>query len=214
MLDLHYERWLALFPEAPKDLAANAYKRLRAHYAEPHRAYHNFQHIDACLRHLDSVRDQLTSFHVIEMAIWYHDVIYDTHKNDNEAQSANYAFETLAKLNISEENRNLVHKLIMATKHPSIPDSLEERYLLDIDLSILGTSSEIFDVYEKQIREEYQWVPEIIYKEGRSKVLQAFLDQPAIYHTEIFFRERETLARRNLERVIAEFDGGKFWSGG
>jgi len=203
MKDLHYNRWMTLFPVAPPSKAADIYKQLRAHYAEPHRAYHNFNHIDACLRHLDTVRDQLTDPKAVEMAIWYHDVIYDTHSGDNEEQSANFASETLAELNLPDETRSLVHKLILVTKHPSVPGTGDERYLLDIDLSILGASPTVFDQYEKQIRQEYHWVPETVYKERRSEVLQAFLEQPVIYHTEVFFSEREELARQNLKRSIA-----------
>lgn len=93
--------------------------------------------------------------------------------------------------------------MIRVTEHPSEPQTRDDCYLLDIDLSILGASPEAFDEYERQIRFEYRWVPEEVYREKRAEVLELFLDQTAIYRTTPFYEAREVSARENIQRVLA-----------
>jgi predicted metal-dependent HD superfamily phosphohydrolase len=59
--------------------------------------------------------------------------------------------------------------------------------LCDADLAILGAEPERFDHYDRQIREEYAWVPEPVYRQKRGEVLAGFLERPRIYRTRPFF---------------------------
>ena len=59
---------------------------LLADYAHPDRHYHNLQHIADCLSDLDGVRELARQPDTVELAIGYHDVVYDTHAIDNEAR--------------------------------------------------------------------------------------------------------------------------------
>ena len=56
------------------------------YYQETHRAYHNLSHIYNLLK----LSEQLDIYNrnAFEMAIWYHDIIYQPHFKDNEAKSA------------------------------------------------------------------------------------------------------------------------------
>lgn len=57
------------------------------------------------------------------------------------------------------------------------------------------------------IREEFFWASNEVYKEGRKKFLERFLDtekRPSIYCTEFFKQRYESSARKNLEASITE----------
>ena len=196
-------RWLNLFPQADPKAATQAYERLRAHYAESQRAYHTLEHIRSCLELLDSVESELEDARTLELALWYHDVIYNPRAGDNEEQSAQMAIEELAELGEPEACQQEVARMIRVTQHPSEPRTEDDCYLLDIDLSMLGADPEAFDEYERQIRFEYQWVPWVAYRNKRAEVLRLFLEQQAIYRTRPFRETREEQARRNIRNALA-----------
>ncbi|TDT43940.1 putative metal-dependent HD superfamily phosphohydrolase [Halospina denitrificans] len=201
-------RWLSLFPEDTHSRATEAYKRLRAHYAEPHRAYHTFDHILSCLELLDTIKPELQNPRTMELALWYHDVIYDPRADDNEEQSAQMATKELTELGETAECQQEVARMIRVTEHPSEPQTRDDCFLLDIDLSILGANRQGFEDYERQVRFEYQWVPEGVYRRKRTEVLESFLGQTAIYRTPGFFEAREKQARNNLEWSVRSLKAG------
>ena len=63
------------------------YRNLTHRYSEPHRAYHNLNHIKSMLDNFDTVRHTAEAPNALEWAIWYHDVIYDPQLKDNEKLS-------------------------------------------------------------------------------------------------------------------------------
>ncbi len=178
-------------------------EQLLAKYAEPYRAYHNLSHVLDCLNHAASVRAQLEHPQCVELALWFHDVIYEPRAGDNEERSAAFAVEALTELVTPEVLRH-VEELILATRHPSRPTEADARYLVDIDLAILGAPPAAFDAYEAAIRREYRWVPAPLYRRKRKQVLQSFLDLDRIYLTEHFGRRLEEQARSNLQRSISK----------
>lgn len=180
------------------------YRDLVTRYSEQHRAYHTFIHIEHCLDKLELVRHLAENPDAIEMAIWYHDAVYDTHSKNNEQKSADLIFTTLKNASVSEGFAQSVTNLILATKHTEPPTELDTQFLVDIDLSILGQPDEIFDEYERQVRKEYEWVPDEAFMEGRSKILKSFLERPNIYSTQFFRNKYETQARKNISRSIAQ----------
>jgi predicted metal-dependent HD superfamily phosphohydrolase len=202
------ERMPALWVDLWKECGAVgdaeiAYRNLYALYTEPQRFYHNITHIRDCLiqlhKHLEELQDD--SCNRIELAIWFHDAIYDTKRNDNEEKSADFACEAIRAIKNSDLELT-VRELILDTKHKKMPRTIDGQILCDIDLSILGQNENVFDQYDANIRKEYAWVPEAEYRAGRTKVLQSFLDRPTIFWTEHFRKEYETQARINLARTI------------
>lgn len=163
-------------------------------YEEPHRAYHTEQHIEECLLHLDGYGGHEPE---VELALWFHDAVYDPKAHDNEERSAEWA---VRELKDDPSLAETVKRLILVTRHDAVPDAPDEQLLTDIDLSILGAPPERFEDYERQIRREYIWVPEEIYRRERAKVLQRFRDRKYIYSTEYFRDLLEAQARRNLAR--------------
>lgn len=196
-------RWLSLFGNScSESLLQSIYNQILIHYSEPHRAYHTFEHIQACLRHYDTIRDQLENPSAVELAIWFHDVVYDPKSNNNEEKSAEFAQKALSGLGCEPGLIQEVYDLILLTKHPSQPHALDEKFLLDIDLSILGSREEVFMEYENNVRQEYKSVPNFLYRRGRKKILKSFLDQDRVYQTDYFRELLETQARINIEQVI------------
>ncbi len=178
------------------------FQDLSRRYTEKHRAYHTLAHIDACLQHFDSISGRLEHPRSVELAIWFHDAIYRPSSKTNEEDSAHLATEQLGQLKLDAALIERVHRLVLVTKHPSTPENSDGAYLLDIDLATLGAPEAIFDMYGKNVRREYKWVPGFLYRRERAKVLAQFLDQDRIYRTADFHDQFEAQARANLEREL------------
>jgi predicted metal-dependent HD superfamily phosphohydrolase len=205
---LDQERWLGLWSRlGARRSGTSTFAQLAAAYAEPGRAYHTADHIRDCLAELDSSRLLAQHPDEVEAALWFHDAVYLPGGSDNEEQSADLARTALADANVPEAVAGRVATLILTTKHTTLPDAPDEKLTCDIDLSILGRDSMIFDDFERRIRREYAWVPEPIYRRERSAVLAGFLRRHSIYQTDQFRRQYEVPARANLKRLIAELGG-------
>ncbi len=172
-------------------------------YGDDKRHYHTGNHIAELLAQFVNYRDISTRPHEIEVAIWFHDTVYDTHKNDNEEQSARWAEEYLSSEGADPETIDRISNMIRATKSHE-PDSTDSALLVDMDLSILGAPIQAFEAYDKAIRREYTWVPEDLYKIERAKVLQSFLNRDVIYRTNAIRDRLEVQAHANLARKIDE----------
>ncbi|MGE3538444.1 MAG: N-methyl-D-aspartate receptor NMDAR2C subunit [Candidatus Tectimicrobiota bacterium] len=185
-------------------------------YAEPQRAYHTLAHLQDCLEHFDTVHMLTEHPAEVEIALWFHDAIYNPHAHDNEAQSAHWAQEALRGANLPEDGVQRVVDLIMATCHQATPVGTDACLLVDIDLSILGRPPAVFERYEQHIRAEYAWVPAATFGQRRAAILAAFLERQAIYATPVFRQRYEAQARQNLARSLARLrhsDGTVAWEG-
>ncbi|MGY8857126.1 MAG: HD domain-containing protein [Pseudomonadales bacterium] len=176
-------------------------------YGEPQRAYHTLNHIKQLLVQFDSVKHHLAEPHIIALALYYHDVIYDPTRSDNELKSAEFATDALSPY-LSTEPCQQIHALIMMTASHQI-DTLVDRnkyndaaYLLDMDLSILGTPWSAYEQYAKAIRQEYKHIADNNYRDGRTAVLQGLLAHPKLYLTDHYYNQLETQARANIKREL------------
>lgn len=195
------ERWTAL-------MGSDAgFDRLVAAYGESHRAYHNFDHILDLLAELDS--SPAAAGGALEIAIWYHDVVYDPRAKDNEARSAAWAVRDLEEFGFADSVRADVERLILATRHNFEVLREDGRLVVSLDLSTLGKPRERYQIYAAAIRREYGWVPESDFAKGRASVLRGFLDRPHIFPN-AWFRERyEDQARENLKWELASLERGE-----
>ena len=114
----------------------------------------------------------------IELALWFHDVMYDPKQKDNEIQSAHLAKTLLRQLGLNDELIDHVADFILMTRHQSGTFPSDGQLLLDIDLSILGSSELHYTQYATAIRKEFHWVSDADYRFGRSQFLKTFLDRP------------------------------------
>ena len=175
---------------------------LLARYDEPHRRYHTRQHLDECLARLAAVRARAERADEVELALLYHDAVYDPLAADNEARSADLAEEAMRAHAVPADAIARVRALILATRHVEPPATPDEALLVDVDLGILAAAQARFDEYERQVREEYAWVPGPLFRRKRRAVLESFLARPRIYVSGAFDRD-ERPARENLARSLA-----------
>lgn len=182
------------------------YDRLAQAYAEPQRHYHNFQHIAECLEAFDLVRHLARQPLAVEMAIWFHDAVYDPPAPDNEEQSAALTVRCLTEAGAGPDLAATVRRLVLATKLHETGNDLDVDLLVDVDLGILGKSQARFEEYEAQIRREYSWVPVKIYAAKRAEILRHFLARERIYVTDPFHDRWERAARANLQRSIQNLE--------
>ena len=195
-----------IFREQPEAI----YEVLKKQYTQKYRKYHNLKHIEACLNesreyfrwevsadsasaHEKPIDDLL----LVDLAILFHDFIYDPKGSDNEESSAE-VFRQMLGHNLRKESAQEVYNLILMTKHNKQPRTKYEKLIVDIDLSILGQPKEVFEAYERAIRKEYSWVSDDEFCIGRLKVLKDFLSRKRIYSTPYFFDKYEKQARINL----------------
>lgn len=150
-------------------------------YNEKHRAYHNLQHIAFMLELAEKHRDNLQDFQAVLLSIWFHDAIYEPLRKDNEEQSAALATTALRQLAIDRVVIDKITHYILATKQHLPTQENDLQWFLDFDLAILSSSPEIYEAYTQQIRQEYSFYPDFIYRVARKKVMTAFLERPAIY---------------------------------
>ncbi len=186
----------------------NLQQRVRPLYETPPRAYHNWGHIEACLGELARARDLCSDPVAVELAIWFHDCVYDVYRHDNEERSAGIAELWLAERAVTPATISVVSRLIQATRHDAPPSWRDGMFMVDIDLAILGQDTSQFDAYESAIREEYSSVPDNAFREGRAGILKLFLERPRIYLTDFFCLKYEAAARANLTRSIARLAAG------
>lgn len=173
-------------------------------YSKQNRHYHNLQHINYMLYLASTDAANIIDYDMIQFAIWYHDIIYNATKSNNELKSAQFAQKQLKQLKIdSKRIENCANLIISTKKHEILNDQNKDNaYLLDWDLAILGTPWRTYEKYTQNIRKEYSMFPNFMYKKGRKKVLQHFLERPQIYYTKKYHDLWETSARKNIQKEL------------
>lgn len=181
--------------------------QLLAAYDDPKRHYHSRRHLRDSLRRFQAVRELAREPLLVELAIWFHDAVYRGSRADNEEQSARWARRCLVESGADTELAEKVADLVRATQHDTPAPEGDASVLCDVDLAILGATRRWYDEYEQAVRAEYSWVPEVLYRKGRAKILRSLLDRESIYSTKPFSRRLERRARANLARSLAELTG-------
>lgn len=181
-------------------------ERLLARYSEPSRRYHTVQHLGECIATFQTVAAIAQRPAEVEAGLWFHDAVYELRRTDNEVRSAQLAVGILADAGVASEVSSRVAAWILATEHATAPIEPDARLLVDIDLSILGAPESRLAEYERQIRDEYSFVPEAVFHDRRRVILRAFLARPRIYYTTHFHDRLEQRARVNLSRSLNDAD--------
>ena len=184
-----------------KKQAEVLYSLLENAYTESQRYYHTIQHIIECLDLFHQIKAQFNDPITVELAIWFHDIIYDPKASNNEEQSAALMQKYCSNLLVSDQIQKVYDCIIATKKHQASIDQ-DLNYLLDIDLAILGSSTVRFAEYEQQIQQEYAWVESELYKLKRAEVLQYFFQMKPLYQTEYFRQLFEDQAKQNLLKII------------
>lgn len=197
------DRWETIWqnlaaPRIPQD----ALDGLIRAYSSPDRYYHNLTHLEDCLSIFDQMSFLAHHPEEVELAIWFHDAVYDPRRSDNELRSAEWAAKVIEESGLNPQVAGRVADSILATRHHGeVPDA-DAQLLVDVDLSILGRDPAVFWRYEENIRKEYAWVPEGLFRQERLRILKRFLDRPHIYYHHEFRERFEEQAHMNLEQAI------------
>ena len=179
-------------------------------YNESQRVYHSLQHIQQLFGQFEQIKQHLNEPHIIALALFYHDVIYEPTCVNNELKSAEYAVEALSSY-LTAEQCQYIYALIMMTASHQIDDidknsdkakESDAAYLLDMDLSILGASWSEYQQYAQAVRQEYAHVLDADYRVGRISVLKGLLAHPTLYLTDHYHSRLEEQARENIKREI------------
>lgn len=177
------------------------FARIETSYSQADRYYHNLDHVKDVLA-VAQLAGHSSNRPAILLAAWFHDIIYDSQRSDNESRSAEHAVEFLRQGPVPEMLVDAVHAMILATRdHQATGEDCQ--ILLDADLAILGAPAAAYARYAQAIRQEYAWVPEDRYRQGRKAVLETFLQRAWIFGTAQMRVERESQARINLQEEIA-----------
>lgn len=197
-------RWtnLACLLNATPAQSVAAFDCLTALYEYPSRAYHNLKHVENMLDEFNVMGLFATEPLLVQLAIWFHDCVYNPKANDNEARSAEVCRALLYPFPLNPIQADVVTQLILATKHAAAPATPDQRLMVDLDLAILGAAPEQYDAYADAIRTEYRHMNEATFKVGRRHILQGFVARPTIFSTDAFIQKYEAPARENLLREI------------
>lgn len=197
-------RWTTLLTSA-RDVtsppAAPYGEDLLARWAEPQRRYHTTDHLIAVLDRIDEllVDVRAPDPSAVRLAAWFHDAVYLPERSTNEDRSARLAERALPEAGVSEARTEEVARLVRITAdHDPAEGDLNAELLCDADLAVLAGSPEEYGAYAAAVREEYGFVPDDVFREGRANVLRQLLGLPCLFRTPVGYARWEEAARRNM----------------
>lgn len=196
------ERWaLALrATTATPDIDPYPYAdNLLARWSEPQRRYHTTLHLTAVLDRIDVLEDHADEPALVRLAAWFHDAVYRPDRSENEERSAVLAERALTEAGLTETQVAEVARLVRLTvTHDPADGDADGETLCDADLAILAASPGGYAAYTKAVREEYAFVPDEAFREGRAAVLRQLLDLPRLFRTPHGAKHWEAAARENI----------------
>ena len=195
-------RWFGLMKSFAFEPNEKTFIELKRHYDQKNRHYHNQNHIDATLKQLDNARSLAENIKEIELALWFHDAIYKSLSSSNEADSGDWAVRFLESNGAPADMCSRVFDLIMATAHNTAASTSDQNLIIDVDLTILGSSPDDYRKFERNVRKEYRMVPGFLFRKTRKQILSTFIERDRIYHHEHFHSRFENRARTNLHDAI------------
>ncbi len=183
-------------------LAMQLWKEIEENYSNKKRHYHSLIHLENLLQHLFAIKKQIENWDTILFSLYYHEIIYNPLKTNNEEKSAEFAENRMQLIGVPQLTiENSVHQILATKKHLLSVDN-DTNIFTDADLSILGQPWNVYANYYKQVRNEYSLYPDLIYKPGRKKVLQHFLQMERIFKTDVCFTAFELQAKENLQKEL------------
>lgn len=208
--------------------AQSAWQHVRSAYLAPDRHFHNLRHIAECL----AVADEIAALMKwpampveLELAIWFHDLVYQPGARSNEAKSAKRLAELVQPAQLAQNQlaQNQLAQPVQsgqrATGSQVVPDAMGlilqtathgaepcslSAVMCDCDLWILGSPSRRYRAYAQAIRQEFGRLPNWIYRRGRSAFLRNMLARPRLFATRPLDEALSVQARDNISAELAE----------
>ena len=154
------------------------------HGLQPWRHYHTLRHVKELL---EAAKSEFGSDIPPDLllSIWFHDAVYDPRSDQNEENSISLfdqfitgCGEVTQKVDV--EAVRLAISLSVDHRSGLIKELSKEltwiHHFLELDLSILGSNEERYREYTSQIRDEYSFLSDTEFREGRAKFLRSFAD--------------------------------------
>lgn len=204
------ERWMRLAVQygAHSVVAEKLFETIVRAYSEPGRHYHTLNHVGDVLDVVQSHRAGPEEGTALRFAAWFHDLIYDTRRVDNEERSADFAANVLHALMVPEGvAKRTVYLIALTKRHDPVPDDSDAQLFIDADLAIFGADADVYRRYSAAIRREYAWVADHHFNAARRRVILEFLARDCIYHTPSMRERLEERACANLRREVEEIPG-------
>ncbi len=186
-----------------ENLIEKLWAEIEVNYSNNKRHYHTLLHLENLFIELSTIKSNIKNWDSVLFALYYHDIIYNPLKSNNEEKSAELAVNRMLQISVTDAEIRHSKNLIVATKLHIKSNDSDINYFLDADLSVLGQSWEGYSVYYKNVRKEFSIYPNFIYNNGRKKVITHFLGSDTIFKTNHFYNKYEIKARENLQK---EFD--------
>ena len=200
-LKQHFHKLAAAY-SSDESLIEKCWLEIENCYGQKGRHYHNISHLENLYGQLFSFRTLIQNWNVVLFSLYYHDIVYNASKRNNEEKSADLAVKRMTSLGVPADEIEKCKQQILATKSHQPGSDFDTDLFTDADLSILGMESETYRQYCKDVRSEYSIYPDFLYNPGRKKVLLHFLGMDQIYKTNVFFEKFELPARKNIENEI------------
>lgn len=186
------------------DLVNELWDEIVLNYSSKNRHYHNLNHLEYMMKLAYNYRTEIVDFDILLFSIFYHDLVYNSKRSDNELKSAQLARERLGKIGVANDRIEKCYQQILATKEHTMESDSDTNFMVDFDLAILADKPEKYSDYTEKIRKEYSMYPDFIYNKGRRKVLRHFLNLNEIFKTKEFKSNFEERARKNITNELEE----------
>lgn len=177
-------------------------------YSGHERNYHNIQHIQNVIAWIHFLLKEQSESKCSAplLAAWFHDLVYETGRQDNEEKSVGAMKKAAKDLAIPERVARSAADLILLTKTYAASRSEIANAFMDADLAILGAPPLVYERYSRAIRIEFAWVQPQAFRDGRKAVLTKFINRRRIYRTAEAHDLLEESARRNIEGELAQIE--------
>jgi predicted metal-dependent HD superfamily phosphohydrolase len=196
-----FEDWAELAGDSPT--SRTEWAALVAAWSEPHRRYHDLAHLAAVLGLVGELAGAATDPDAVRLAAWYHDVVYDPRRADNEQVSAERARAGLRGLVQEERVEEVVRLVLLTAGHDPAPDDANGAVLCDADLAVLAGPAEAYAGYASAVREEYGHLSDAEFTAGRIAVLEHLLALPRLFRLPAVAAEWTPRARANMAAELS-----------
>ena len=193
--------WARLLPPlAGVDDVTFAGARILQAHEQPHRHYHDLRHLTEVLTRIDELAPFAHDADLVRLAAWFHDVVYEPARTDNEDISAAVAERVLLDLGVAPPRRAATARLVRLTAtHYPAGDDPDGAVLCDADLAVLGADSARYAEYCADVRREYAHLADEAFAAGRAEVLRQLIARESLFRTSLARSRWEARARTNVE---------------
>lgn len=196
-----FDAWAALAGDSP--ISRTEWAAVVEAWSEPHRHYHDLAHLAAVLGLVGELAEAAADPDAVRLAAWYHDVVYDPHRGDNEEMSAARAQAGLRGLVPDDRVAEVARLVRLTAGHDPADDDANGAVLCDADLAVLAGPPQAYATYASAVREEYGHLDDATFTAGRIAVLERLLALPTLYRLPPIATEWTPRARANLQAELA-----------